>query len=168
MASIQLRVRGDFASAPARLLPIPESVSPRWTTCIEAAPASVLAPRAGVGAALAAPDSGAGAAGAGFSALRAIAPSRTPEPVAGALTGALATADLPGVYRGGSSNMVYSRTRWPRAQLTSTSSVIKGSEIASVDLSLSIWRPSGVRTVRIWRPERHAGESGAQRAQGAR
>src|ERR1700694_1402499 len=151
MASIQLRVRGDLASAAAVLLAIPESVSPRWTTCIEAAP-----------------DSGAGAAAAGFSALRAIAPSRTPEPVAGALTGALATADLPGVYTGGSSNMVYSRTRWPRAQLTSTSSVIKGSEIASVDLSLSIWRPSGVRTVRIWRPERHAGESGAQRAQGAR
>src|ERR1700730_17089785 len=157
MASIQLRVRGDFALSAAVLLAIPESVSPRWTTCIEAAPASVLAalaPRAGVGAAPAAPDSGAGAAAAGFSALRAIAPSRTPEPVAGALTGALATADLPGVYTGGSSNMVYSRTRWPRAQLTSTSSVIKGSEIASVDLSLSIWRPSGVRTVRIWTPVR--------------
>src|ERR1700681_466143 len=137
MASIQLRVRGDLASQPAALLPIPESVSPRWTTYFEASP-----------------DSGAGAAAAGFSALRAIAPSRTPEPVAGALTGALATADLPGVYTGGSSNMVYSRTRWPRAQLTSTSSVIKGSEIASVDLSLSIWRPSGVRTVRIWTPVR--------------
>src|SRR5882672_7877394 len=131
MASIQLRVRGAFALSAAVLLAIPESVSPRWTTCIEAAPASVLA-------ALVAPDSGAGAAAAGFSALRAISPSRTPEPVAGALTGALATADLPGVYTGGSSNMVYSRTRWPRAQLTSTSSVIKGSEIASVDLSLSI------------------------------
>src|SRR5580765_5205335 len=156
MASIQLRVRGDLAPSAAVLLAIPESVSPRWTTCIEAAPASALAfaPRAGVGAALAAPDSGPGAAAAGFSALRAIAPSRTPAPVAGALTGALATADLPGVYTGGSSNMVYSRTRWPRAQLTSTSSVIKGSEIASVDLSLSIWRPSGVRTVRIWTPVR--------------
>jgi hypothetical protein len=157
MAIIQLPVWGAFAPAPTVLLAIADSVSPRWTTCIEAAPASVLAalaPRAGVGAALAAPESGAGAAAAGFSALRAIAPSRTPEPVTGALTGALATADWPGVYTGGSSNMVYSRTRWPRAQLTSTSSVIKGSEIASVDLSLSIWRPSGVRTVRIWTPVR--------------
>src|ERR1700680_1313508 len=162
MASIKLRVRGDLAPAAAALLAIPDRVSPRWTTCVDATPASVLAPgapRAGVGAVLVAPDSGAGAAAAGLSALRAIAPSRAPGPVAGALTGALATADWPGVYTGGSSNIVYSRTRWPRAQLTSTSSVIKGSEIASVDLSLSIWRPSGVRTVRIWRPERYAGQS---------
>src|ERR1700682_96084 len=157
MASIQLWVRGDLAPAAAVLLAIPDRVSPRWTTCVDAAPASVLAagaPRDGVGAALAPRDSGAGAAAAGLSALRAIAPSRAPEPVAGALTGALATADWAGVYRGGSSNMVYSRTRWPRAQLTSTSSVIKGSEIASVDLSLSMWRRSGVRTVRIWTPVR--------------
>src|ERR1700726_3134944 len=154
MATIKLRVWGDFGPAPAVLLAIADSVSPRWTTCIDAAPASGLAPRAG-GAAPAEVDSGvcAAAAGAGLWA-RAIAPSRTPEPVTGALTGALATADWPGVYTGGSSNMVYSRTRWPRAQLTSTSSVIKGSEIASVDLSLSIWRPSGVRTVRIWTPVR--------------
>src|SRR6266436_4388274 len=86
MASIQLRVRGAFASAAAVLLAIPESVSPRWTTCIEAAPASVLAvlaPRAGGGAA---PGSGAGEAPAGAgSAPRPIAPSRTPEPVVGAL-----------------------------------------------------------------------------------
>src|ERR1700724_2459906 len=157
MATIKLRVWGDFAPAPTVLLAIADSVSPRWTTCIDAAPASVLgalAPRAGAGAALAEVDSGVGASGAGLWALRAIAPSRTPEPVTGALTAVLATADWPGVYTGGSSNMVYSRTRWPRAQPTSTTSVIKGSEIASVDLSLSIWRPSGVRTVRIWTPVR--------------
>src|ERR1700721_2958582 len=159
MASIQLRVWGDLAPPPTVLLAIADRVSPRWTTCIEGAPASALAalaPRSG-DAALAEFDSGVGAAGAG-SAPRAIAPSRTPEPVTGALTRELATADWPGVYTGGSSNMVYSRTRWPRAQLTSTSSVIKGSEIASVDLSLSIWRPSGVRTVRIWPPGREGGE----------
>src|SRR4030088_129136 len=141
MATIQLRVWGDFAPAPAVLLAIADSVSPRWTTCIDAAPGSVLA-------ALAEFDSRVGAAGGG-AAPRAVAPSRTPEPVTGALTAVLATADWPGVYTGGSSNMVYSRTRWPRAQLTSTSSVMKGSEIASVDLSLSIWRPSGMCTVRI-------------------
>src|ERR1700731_4301018 len=151
MATIQLWVWGDLAPAPTVLLAIADSVSPRWTTCIDAAPPSVFR-----GAALAEVDSGvcAAAAGAGLWAPRAIAPSRTPEPVTGALTGALATADWPGVYTGGSSNMVYSRTRWPRAQLTSTSSVMKGSEIASVDLSLSIWRPSGMRTVRIWTPVR--------------
>src|SRR5256885_16254666 len=157
MATIQLRVRGDFMSAPAVLLAIADSVSPRWTTCSESAPGSVLgalAPRAG-GVARAALDSDAGFGGAGGgSASRAIAPSRTPEPVAGALTGALATAEPPGVYTGGSSNMVYSRTRWPRDQFTSTSSVMKGSEIASVDLSLSIWRPSSARTVRTWTPAR--------------
>src|SRR6266550_50442 len=162
MATIQLWVRGDFMSSPAVLLAIPDSVSPRWTTCSESAPGSVLAalaPRAG-GVVPAALDSGAGfgAAGGGAagggSALRAIAPSRTPEPVAGALTGALATAEPPGVYTGGSSNMVYSRTRWPRAQFTSSSSVIKGSEIASVDLSLSICRPSGARTERTCTPAR--------------
>src|ERR1700704_3459032 len=148
MATIQLRVWGDLAPAPAVLLAIADSVSPRWTTCIDAAPASVLG-----GAALAG-GSGVGAAAAGLWAPRAIAPSRTPEPVTGALTGVLATADWPGVYTGGSSNMVYSRTRCPRAQLTSTSSVMKGSEIASVDLSLSIWRPSGMCTVRICTPVR--------------
>src|SRR6266480_6704771 len=159
MATIQLWVRGDFMSVPAVLLAIADSVSPRWTTCIESAPGSVLAalaPRAG-GGVPAALDSGAGfGAAGGGSALRAIAPSRTPEPVAGALTGALATAEPPGVYTGGSSNMVYSRTRWPRAQFTSSSSVIKGSEIASVDLSLSICRPSGVRTARTCTPARYA------------
>src|ERR1700730_7900196 len=151
MATIQLRVWGAFAPAPAVLLAIADSVSPRWTTCIDAAPASVpaaLAPPAGA-AALAELGSGVGAAAAGLWPPRAIAPSRTPEPVTGALTAVFAAADWPGVYTGGSSNMVYSRTRWPRAQLTSTSSVMKGSEIASVDLSLSIWRPSGMRTVRI-------------------
>src|SRR5580692_7848073 len=103
MATIQLRVWGEFAPPPTVLLAIADSVSPRWTTCIDSAPASVLAPRAG-GAALGEVDSG--AAGAVPWTLRAIAPSRTPEPVTGALTGVLATADWPGVYTGGSSNIV--------------------------------------------------------------
>src|SRR4029077_8230436 len=157
MAIIQLPVWGAFAPAPTVLLAIADSVSPRWTTCIEAAPASVLAalaPRAGVGAALAAREWGAGAAAAGFSALRAIAPSRTPEPVTGALTGALATADWPGVDTGGSSNMVYSRTSGARDQLTATSSVIEASEIASGDMSLSICGQTGVRPMALWTPVR--------------
>src|SRR5882762_312183 len=155
MATIQLRVQGVLALAPAVLLAMADNVSPRWTTCSDSPSASLPAAlaRAG-GAPLAALDSGPAAAAGGGSPARAIAPSRAPEPVAGALTGEPATPDWPGVYTGGSSSMVYSRTRWPRAQFTSTSSVIKGSEIASVDLSLSIWRPSGARTVRTCTPAR--------------
>ena len=101
MASIQLWVRAEFALALAASLAIAVSVSPRWTTCIEPAVESELAggaPRGAAGAAGAASAgaSGCGAAGAatgGASALRAIAPSRVPTPVAGAVTGALATAD---------------------------------------------------------------------------
>ena len=98
MASIQLWVRAEFALALAASLAIAVSVSPRWTTCIEPAVESELAggaPRGAAGAASAG-ASGCGAAGAatgGGSALRAIAPSRVPTPVAGAVTGALATAD---------------------------------------------------------------------------
>ena len=151
---MKLRVREVLAPAAAASLAMADRVSPRCTTCSDSPPPSPPAALARVGgAALTALDSGAGAAGAG-SASRAIAPSRTPEPVAGALTGALATAEPPGVYTGGSSSTVYSRTRCPRDQFTSSSSVIKGSEIASVDLSLSIWRPSGARTVRTWTPAR--------------
>ena len=60
----------------------------------------------------------------------------------GGATGALATADSPGAYTGGSSSIVYSRTRWPRDQLTSTSSVTNGSVIGSVECSWMVWRPS--------------------------
>src|SRR2546430_12839730 len=95
MATMKLRVRAVFAPAPASLLAIADSVSPRCTTCSDSPPASPPAAlaRAG-GAVLAALDSGARVAGggsasrAGGSAPRAIAPSRAPEPVAGALTGA--------------------------------------------------------------------------------
>src|SRR2546430_12906789 len=87
MATMKLRVRGVFAPAPAASLAMADRVSPRCTTCIDSppAPAPAALARAG-GAALAALDSGAGATGAGSSA-RAIAPSRAPEPVVGALTG---------------------------------------------------------------------------------
>ena len=50
--------------------------------------------------------------------------------------------------------MVYSRTSRPCDQFTSTSSVIKGSEIGSVDLSVMTVRPSGLRTERTCTPER--------------
>src|SRR6516162_466549 len=107
--------------------------------------------------------SGAGVAGvgadAGVTAERAIVPSRVPAPAAGALTGALATCERPGVNTGGSSSMVYSRTSLPRAQLTSTSSVRKGSEMGSVDLSLITSRPSPVFTVFTCTPERYGGQS---------
>ena len=49
--------------------------------------------------------------------------------VLGAVTGAEEPAFSPGVYTGGSSSTVYSRIRWPRAQLTSTRKVTKGSGI---------------------------------------
>src|SRR6516162_5624163 len=98
-------------------------------------------------------------AGAGASAARAIVPSCEPPPTAGALSGALATCDRPGVNTGGSSSMVYSRTSLPRAQFTSTSSVTKGSEIGSVDLSLMTSRPSPVFTVFTCTPERYGGQS---------
>jgi hypothetical protein len=61
----------------------------------ESAPVDGAAPAGGAGAAWVVDESDGGAAGAatGVSALRAIAPSRVPPPAAGALTGALATAD---------------------------------------------------------------------------
>src|SRR6267378_1970035 len=100
MATIQLRVRGVLALAPAVLLAMPDNVSPRWTTCSDSPSASLPAAlaRAG-GAPLAALDSGpaAAAAAGGGSPARAIAPSRAPEPVAGALTREPATPDWPGV-----------------------------------------------------------------------
>src|SRR5215472_15448995 len=98
-------------------------------------------------------------AGAGASAARAIVPSCVPPPTVGALTGALATFGCPGVNTGGSSSMVYSRTSLPRAQFTSTSSVTKGSEMGSVDLSLIISRPSPIFTVFTCTPERNGGQS---------
>ena len=166
MASIQLRARGEFAPSPATPLAIcRERLAALHDMRALLAAARRLgarrgsggraARRAGGGAAVAVAgaaggagaSAGAGAGGGGVSVARAIDPSRAPGPVAGAPPGALATADWPGVYTGGSSSIVYSRTRRPRAQFTSTSSVTKGSEIASVDLSLMTWRPSGVRTV---------------------
>ena len=50
--------------------------------------------------------------------------------------------------------MVYSRTRCPRDQLTSSRTVMNGSEMASVDLSLSTSRPLGECTTWTWTPER--------------
>src|ERR1700693_6281156 len=152
MASIQLRVRAEPLPAPVVALAIPDKVSPRLTRCV---PPAFPAPAAGDGE----PSAGAGVAaaiGAGcvsadagvLGAARSIAPSRVAAPVAGALTGALATADCAGAYTGGSRSMVYSRTRRPRDQFTSTSKVTKGSEIGSVDLSRMICRPSVARSVR--------------------
>src|SRR5205823_6326322 len=66
MATMKLRVRAVFAPAPASLLAIADSVSPRCTTCSDSPPASPPAAltRAG-GAVLAALDSGARVAGGG-------------------------------------------------------------------------------------------------------
>src|ERR1700692_3951014 len=115
MASIQLRVRAEPVPAPAVAPAIPDSVSPRLRRCV---PPAFAAPTAGDGEA----SAGAGVAaaiGAGcvsaaagvLGAARSIAPSRVAAPVAGALTGALATADRAGAYTGGSRSIVYSRTR---------------------------------------------------------
>src|SRR5580704_1686865 len=152
MATIQLRVRAEPVPAPAVALAIPDSVSPRRTRCV---PPALPAPAAGdaevsAGAGVAAAiGAGCVSAAAGvLGAARSIAPSRVAAPVAGALTGALATADGFGAYTGGSRSMVYSRTRRPRDQFTSRSKVTKGSEIGSVDLSRMIWRPSPVCSVR--------------------
>src|SRR5579862_1368971 len=159
MASIQLRVCGEFGAAAAALLAIADSVSPRCTTWVPPALDSELAGgallRAGAGELRTGAGSGKLAAAAlAVSALRGIAPSRVPAPVEGALSAAPAAAEGPGVYTGGSSSMVYSRTRCPCDQFTSSSSVINGSEIASVDLSLRTWRPSGVRAMRTCTPAR--------------
>jgi hypothetical protein len=62
--------------------------------------------------------------------------------VLGAVTGAEEPAFSPGVYTGGSSSTVYSRIKWPRAQLTSTKKVTKGSGIDSVERTLKTSRPS--------------------------
>src|ERR1700688_4149814 len=135
MAIIQLRVRAEAVPAPAAALAIPDSVSPRLTRCV---PPAFPAPAADDGEASAAPGVAA-AGGAGcvsaaagvLGAARSIAPSRVAAPAAGALSVALATADCAGAYTGGSRSMVYSRTRRPRDQFTSTSKVTKGSEIGS-------------------------------------
>src|SRR5580704_18994186 len=88
-------------------------------------------------AAAARPADGAGAPGAG--AARRAGGAAT---VVGALTGAALLAVSPGVYTGGSSSTVYSRIRRPRAQLTSTKKVTKGSGIASVERTSRTSRPS--------------------------
>src|SRR5580692_10925318 len=123
MASIQLRVLGELTAAPpATPAAISDRVSPRVTVWEVPAASLVLGAGAGVearaaragregaaagaGAGLAASaealaagaDAAAGAAAAAAGSLwRAIAPSRAPGLVLGAATGALATADSPGV-----------------------------------------------------------------------
>ena len=62
--------------------------------------------------------------------------------VLGAVTGAEEPAFSPGVYTGGSSSTVYSRIRWPRAQLTSTRKVTNGSGIESVERTIRTSWPS--------------------------
>ncbi len=88
----------------------------------------------------------------------AISPSCAPAPADGAATGAFA-APWFGVYTGGSSSIVYSRTRCPRAVSTSTNRVTNGSVIESVDFSLMTSRPSAVRCVRTWTLLRKTGQS---------
>src|SRR5580698_4644588 len=112
MATIQERARGVVASAPATFAAMCDSVSPGRTIRVEPAAALALSlPALREGAAVRA--AGAGSAGEDEGAagsLRAIAPSRVPEPTAGAATGAAATCDC-GAYTGGSSSTVNSRTR---------------------------------------------------------
>jgi hypothetical protein len=62
--------------------------------------------------------------------------------VLGAVTAAEDPAFSPGVYTGGSRSTVYSRIRWPRAQLTSTRKVTKGSGIESVERTIKTSWPS--------------------------
>ena len=117
MASIQLRARGEFAPSPATPLAICERVSPRCTSVSALLVARGLAAAAGSAAgargwhapeaalpvavagaaAVAGASAGAGAGGGAGSVARAIDPSRAPGPVAAGATGALATADSPGV-----------------------------------------------------------------------
>jgi hypothetical protein len=82
-------------------------------------------------------------AGAAAGVARCTAPLRISAPVVGAATAVLLAA--PGVNTGGSISMEYSRTRWPRAQLTSTRSVAMGSDTASEECTwMTVW-PSLVR-----------------------
>ena len=62
--------------------------------------------------------------------------------VVGTATVAGELAFSPGVYTGGSSSTVYSRINRPRAQLTSTRKVTKGSGIESVERTNKASRPS--------------------------
>jgi len=55
--------------------------------------------------------------------------------------------------------MVYSRTRWPRDQLTSTRSVTKGSVIGSVERRRMVCRPSLARAVVTFTELKYAGQS---------
>src|ERR1700761_7685824 len=124
MANIQLRVCGELDAAPDAVVAIADRVSPRLTVWVPpelAAAAGAGCERwdAAAGAAGAAAASGdvtelAARSGAGAGCDRAMAPSLEPAPVAGALTGGLEAGDWPGVYTGGSSSMVYSRTECPR------------------------------------------------------
>src|SRR6202453_2290679 len=96
--------------------------------------------------------------------------------VLGAVTGAEEPAFSPGVYTGGSSSTVYSRIRWPRAQLTSTRKVTNGSGIESVERTIKTSWPSlllptlkvnDVRNGGRWMPYRVKASRGARLARRA-
>src|SRR6185437_3852867 len=118
--------------APLSLLAMPESVSPRRTTSeCDSLPGAAGAEDAvlvdgSVDAAAVLAEAAASDAGAG-ACERAIAPPRCAVPVAAGATCSPAVCEEFGTYTGGSSSTVYSRIRWPRSQLASTSRVSTGS-----------------------------------------
>ena len=93
-------------------------------------------------------------------ACRSTLPLRAAAPVTGAVTfGELDVLAASPENTGGSSSTVYSRTRWPRAQSTSTSSVANGSLTASAECTCSTVRPSAVLRGSSVTPARKAGYS---------
>ena len=78
--------------------------------------------------------------------------------VLGAVTGADEPAFSPGVYTGGSSSTVYSRIRWPRAQLTSTRKVTNGSGTDSLERTVNTSRPPFLATLKV-NEDRNGGRS---------
>src|SRR6202167_858335 len=111
------------------------SVSPLPTRYVS--PVTDGAARSGAGDGLATGALGAGAGATAGAGRRAGA-----DALVGAVTGVALLAVSPGVYTGGSNSTVYSRIKRPRAQLTSTKKVTKGSGIASVDRTSRTSRPS--------------------------
>src|SRR5580704_6325484 len=120
-----------------RLRAILVSVSPLPTRYV--LPVTDGAARSGAGDGLA---TGALGAGAGGGATAGAGRRAGAGALVGAVTGVALLAVSPGVYTGGSSSTVYSRIRRPRAQLTSTKKVTKGSGIESVERTSKTSRPS--------------------------
>ena len=104
------------------------------------------------------------AAGAGGGALgslgsRCTVPAAAPfgVPVVGAATGGAALGFCSNT--GGSRRTVYSRTSWPRGQLTSTRKVMNGSVIVSTERTDSTVRPPASRATVKVRSDRYCGRS---------